>query len=250
MLLDSGGFTDVPTEAGDIRTRGLLEAMDAFGYRAVNVNERDLSMGYADLVKRLEGLSLRLISANIVKQGSHETVFEPYTIVEVKRPSGTVRVGVVGAVRNNPVWQKAGPAGTNLAILPPVPMIKKILPELRDKADLLVVLASMSKDDAHLLAQQIPEIDFVFGSFGGILSATEEIEGKTRIFYAGNQGKNIGETRVFLDPQRRASSSVTYLHALVAKYPEHPDGRTRIDAINAKIRAAVGPEAVAPPAQP
>lgn len=245
MLLDSGNFTDNPTEAGDIRTRGLLEAMHTLGYRVVNVGERDLAMGHADLLRRLEGIPLELVSSNIVKQGTRDPVFKPYTVIEVPSPKGPLRVGVMGAVRYNPVWQKAGPSGTNLAILPAPEMIRKILPEVRAKADVLVVLAGMSKDDAHNLAKQVPELDFIFGAYGGIVSAAEEVEGKTRIYYTGNQGKDLGETRCFVDAERRPASSVTYIHHLIAKYPEHPDGRAMIDAINAKIRAAVGPQAVA-----
>jgi len=97
VLLDSGNFSDNPTEAGDLRTATLLQTMKKLGYRAVNVGERDLNFGYDDFVKRTEGLGLSFISTNIVKQGTKEPIFPPYTVVEVKGTSGKkVRIGVLG----------------------------------------------------------------------------------------------------------------------------------------------------------
>jgi hypothetical protein len=52
VLLDSGNFSDNPTEAGELRTATLLQSMKKLGYRAVNVGERDA----------ISGRSLRCIS--------------------------------------------------------------------------------------------------------------------------------------------------------------------------------------------
>ena len=106
MLLDTGNFTDNPTEAGDLRTATLLLSMKDLGYKAINIGERDLTLGYDDFVKRTAGLGMKFLSTNIVKQGTKEPVFPPYAIIEVKGTSGkTVRVGVLGVDRYSPVWQ-------------------------------------------------------------------------------------------------------------------------------------------------
>jgi hypothetical protein len=56
VLLDSGNFSDNPTEAGDLRTATLLQAMKRLGYKAINVAERDLMLGYDDFIERTKGL--------------------------------------------------------------------------------------------------------------------------------------------------------------------------------------------------
>ena len=157
VLLDTGNFSDNPTEVGDLRTATLLQSMKALGYKAINVGERDLTLGYDDFVKRTEGLGLKFISTNIVKQGTKEPIFQPYVVFEVKGASGKpVRVGVLGVDRYSPVWQKAGPAGTNLGMAAPADMIATYLPELRAKSDVVVLLAALSKEDAHDLASGSP----------------------------------------------------------------------------------------------
>src|SRR5258705_11521397 len=46
VLFDSGNFSDVPTDKGDLRTATLLLSMKRLGYKAVNIGERDLTLGY------------------------------------------------------------------------------------------------------------------------------------------------------------------------------------------------------------
>jgi 2',3'-cyclic-nucleotide 2'-phosphodiesterase (5'-nucleotidase family) len=191
------------------------------------------------------------VSTNIVKQGTKEPVFAPYSLFEVKGTSGKpVRVGVFGIIRYSPVWQKAGPSGENLAVASPVEMIKTYLPEVRKKSDVVVLLASISKDDAHDLAKELPDLDLVVGAYGGIYSTVEENEGRVRIIYVGNQGKRIGESRVAVDASRRVADIVSYLHFLTARYPEDKAMAGVVAAVNARIaKPAEGP-GPAEPAKP
>jgi 2',3'-cyclic-nucleotide 2'-phosphodiesterase (5'-nucleotidase family) len=236
VLLDTGNFSDNPTEAGDLRTAALLQSMKKLGYKAINVGDRDLTFGYDDFVKRTEGLGLIFVSANIVKQGTTEAVFPPYTVIEAKGTSGKpVRIGVLGVDRYNPIWQKAGPAGTNLGMASPGDAIGTYLPELRAKSDVVVLLASISKEDAHDLAKRFQDIDLVLGAYGGIFNTVEENEGRVRIYYTGNQGKRIGESRVTLDPKRRVADVTSYLHFLTVRYPEDKAMQDAVTEVLAKI---------------
>jgi 2',3'-cyclic-nucleotide 2'-phosphodiesterase (5'-nucleotidase family) len=249
VLVDTGNFSDVPTETGDIRTATLLQAMKKLGYQAINIGERDLTLGYDDFVKRTEKLGMTFLSTNIVKQGTKDPIFTPYTVVEVKGASGKpVRVGVLGVDRYNPVWQKAGPSGSNLALAAPIDMLGRYLPEVRAKADVIVVLAALSKDDAHDLAKKFPDIDLLIASYGGISSTVEEPEGRVRVYYSGNQGKHVGESRLTVDGNRRVSDVNSYQHFLTVKYPEDKGMADTIAAVIAKIGKSDEPGAKKPQA--
>jgi 2',3'-cyclic-nucleotide 2'-phosphodiesterase (5'-nucleotidase family) len=243
VLLDTGNFSDNPTEVGDLRTATLLQSMKTLGYKAINVCERDLNLGYDDFTKRTEGLGMKFISTNIVKQGTKEPVFPPYTIVEVKGTSGKpVRVGVLGVNRYTPVWQKAGPTGTNLGLAAPSDMIATYLPEVRAKSDIVVLLAALSKDDAHELAKRFTDLDLILGSSGGVYNQVEETEGRVGIFYTGNQGKRIGESRINLDANSRVSEVTSYLHFLTMNYPEDKVMKDSIADVLAKMPRANPPK--------
>jgi 2',3'-cyclic-nucleotide 2'-phosphodiesterase (5'-nucleotidase family) len=236
VLLDTGNFSDNPTEIGDLRTATLLQAMKRLGYKAINVGERDLMLGYDDFMKRTEGLGMAFVSTNIVEQGTKDPVFPPSTVIQVKGTDGkTVRVGVLGVDRYTPVWQKAGPKGTNLAMAPPADMIATYLPALRAKSDIVVLLAAISKEDAHELAKQFQDIDLILGGYGGIYNTVEESEGRVGIYYTGNQGKRIGESRVTFDPASHAPEVTSYLHFLTAHYPEDKTMQDAIAGVLAKM---------------
>ena len=243
MLLDSGNFSDNPTEAGDLRTATLLQTMKKLGYKAVNVGERDLNFGYDDFVKRTEALGLTFLSTNIVKQGTKEPIFHPYTVIEVKGTSGKkVRIGVLGVDRYSPVWQKAGPDGTNLGMAAPADMIATYLPEVRAKSDFIVLLASLSKEDAHDLAKQFPTLDLVVGAYAGVFSTVDEIEGRVHVNFTGNQGKRIGESRVTFDAKREVSDVTSYLHFLTVRYPEDKAMQDAIAPVIAKTSKPEDPK--------
>jgi 2',3'-cyclic-nucleotide 2'-phosphodiesterase (5'-nucleotidase family) len=250
VLLDSGNFSDNPTEKGDLRTATLLQSMKRLGYRAVNIGERDLTLGYEDFITRTKGTGLSFVSTNIVKQGTKETVFDPYVVVTVEGTSRKpVRLGVMGVDRYSPVWQKAGPPGSNLAMAAPADMIAKVLPKVRAESDVVILLAALSKEDAHDLAIQFPEIDLILGAYAGVYSTVEEREGNTRIYYTGNQGKRIGESRVTLDASRRIKDVTSYMHFLTVRYPIDKAMDESIADVIAKTKAAAEPD-VAPVGAP
>jgi 2',3'-cyclic-nucleotide 2'-phosphodiesterase (5'-nucleotidase family) len=243
VLLDSGNFADNPTQAGDTRTAALLEGMAKLGYKAVNVGDRDLALGYDDFVQRTRGLGMPFISTNIVKQGTKTTVFPPYVIVEATGAGGKpLRIGVMGVIRYSPVWQKAGPAGENLGVAMPEEMVRFVLSEVRQKSDVVVLLAALSKEDAREIAKSLQDIDLILGSYGGIYSTQEEQEGRVRIVYTGNQGKRIGESRVTLDAKGKFDGAVSYIHFLTARYPEDKATAAAVAAVNAKLGKAPDPK--------
>lgn len=223
LLADTGNFSDNPTPGGAVKTRSLLEGMVRLGYQVANVGERDLTGGYDELIARAKGLPLKLVSSNLVRQDTKEPVFAPFTIVKVSGGKGRkeVKVGVLGVVRFNPVFQKAGPVGANVVIAPPLDALQKFVPKVRKQADVVVVLAALHKDDARALARSVPGIDFVLGAFANTISGTEdEVEGGTRLRYVGNQGKYVGESRVSLSPEGKVVSVSNYMHMLTARYPD------------------------------
>jgi 2',3'-cyclic-nucleotide 2'-phosphodiesterase (5'-nucleotidase family) len=221
-LLDSGNFTDTPTPQGITKTRALLTAMETLGYSVVNVGERDLRQGYAALLENVGERNFALVSANVVRNDTKETVFEPFVIVDARAPEGeaTERVGVIGVVRFNPIFRKPGPDGAELAIVHPVEPVKQAAAKLREQGvERIVLLAALHRDDAARIVGQVPEIDFVVGSYGGhFMTKEDRVDDGAWLFYSGNQGKRFGETRVYTEPGGEVSQR-TRMHLLSKMYP-------------------------------
>jgi hypothetical protein len=148
-----------------------------------------------------------------------------------------VSVGVLGVDRYSPVWQKAGQAESNLGMAAPADMLAKYLPEVRAKSDIVVLLAAISKEDAHDLAKRFTDIDLILGAYGGIISTVEEYEGRVAIYYTGNQGKRIGESRISLDASRHVGDVTSYMHFMTLNYPEDKAMKDAIADVIAKTKA-------------
>ena len=151
---------------------------------------------------------MTFISTNIVKQGTKDPVFSPYAVVEVKGTSGKhgARSACSGVDRYSPVWQKAGPAGTNLGMAAPADMIaRRTFRRFARKSDVVVLLAAVSKDDAHELAESSsrPRSDLRH------LCRVSQHDRRNRRPRArhlhGKSGKRVGETRVTLDDEAARS---------------------------------------------
>jgi len=243
LLLDSGNFSDNPTPTGDLKTAGLLQAMERLGYKVINVGERDIRMGYPDFARRTEGTPFKYVSANIIDRQTKEPVFDPHAVVEVAAPDGknTVRVGVIGAVRFNPVFLKSGPEGSNIVIDHPLARVKREIDALQKKnVDLIVLLAALHKKDALSMARELPEIDYVLGSYGGLVTPREEKAGDVTLLYCGNRGQRIGESRVFFDKDDRSTIEfqLNKLHVLSRVYPVDHD---MLNFLNSIPREAPAP---------
>jgi 2',3'-cyclic-nucleotide 2'-phosphodiesterase (5'-nucleotidase family) len=222
LLLDSGNFSDNPTADGILKTRTLLEAMKRLGYEVVNVGERDIRVGYDEFHRVTEGSPLRFVSANIVRQDTLEPIFEPHVVLEAVSVDGQHkrRVGIVGAVRYNPIFLKAGPGESSMVLAPPGERVKREVEVLRTKdVEAIILLAAMPKDDASRIAESVPGIDFVLGSYGGFHTEEPERYGGAALFYPGNRGQRVIEVRAFLGEQWRAESRV---HFLTREYKNDP----------------------------
>jgi len=196
----------------------------------------------------------RVVSSNVVRQDTQEPVFDPYGVVEAVSPDGSrkLRVGVIGATRYNPLFLKAGPEQSNMVIVKPVESVKRYIGEVRERSDVVVLLAALHKEEARRIVQAVPEIDFVVGSYGGIITTQDEKEGETWLLYSGNQGKRVGETRVYLDDSNGITSVATNLYLLSARYPANQPMLDFVERTHAEIKeleqAADGEAAAAPAA--
>jgi len=212
--------------------------MDRIGYQVVNVGERDVRMGFDEFEKRTAEAPFKFISANIIRQDTQETVFMPYVIVDALSPDGKQkrRVGVIGVLRFNPIFLKAGPEKSNIVIAQPTERVRAAVASLeQEEVDAIVLLAALNKTDAKRIIDEVPGIDYVLGSYGGIVTQRAELYGSTWLLYCGNRGQRVVETRVFLDAPEKGVSRV---HNLTRDYPHDQKMLDWVNAIPAARAAA------------
>jgi len=205
--------------------------MGRLGYAASNLAERELLFGYDLLQQQMRAATFPFLSANLVYQDSGETLTQPsiVRVAEITRPDGKkrkVRVGVLGLARMNPGLAQQTPDGRRIVTADPADAARKVLPGLRKKSDIVVALVTLDLEEAKSLAKEVPGIDLILGGYGATLSEAdvqrEAPAGKARILYAGNQGKKLGEVRVFIGEKGQPTRMDFELVTLGKMVPDDP----------------------------
>ena len=76
----------------------------------------------------------------------------------------------------------------------------------------------------------------------GVVAVVFQDEGRVAIYYTGNQGKRIGESRVNLDAKSRVADVTSYMHFLTAQYPEDKAMLDSIADVLAKLPRSEPPK--------
>lgn len=228
LWLDSGNFFDNPGAAGDIKTVSLVSAMDRMGYAATGIGEQDLALDPEHYDSLTAEASFARLSANLVRASNGEPVWEPFTLVE----SAGKKIGVLSLTRYNPAFARSLPDGDTVLVASPLESARRLLPRIREEADLVVLLANMPMDDSRLLVRQVKGIDLVLGAWDGKLSGGIPVrEGGTAIIYAGRLGQHLAEVRLHFREERQPDVEL-YMHGLDRFYPED-------EAMNTSVRATL-----------
>lgn len=121
----------------------LAVAMNQLPYAAATVGNHEFNYGLLNLSIYRQDINFPLVSANILGVDDRP-YFEPYVIKQV----GEVKVAVLGLTTPKiPVWEKKENI-PGLKFLDPVETARKYVPELRKKADVVVLLAHTGPEKA------------------------------------------------------------------------------------------------------
>lgn len=169
VYVDTGGAARGRSEYARAKFEAILQGEHELGIVAHNVGADELALGVDYLREVGQKIGVRFLASNI--QVDKKPPFEP--ILHLTRAGVRITLlgllddsyaGIVGGV-TDPGCDKQDDGDKNLEISPPEQTLRERLAsgELREKADLLVVLAYMPEDRLKELAEQFPEVDLFLG---------------------------------------------------------------------------------------
>lgn len=227
----------------------MLKAFSKFKLDVANFSHRDLLYGkvaldkekYESQVKETPMLG-EMISANIIPAVdiNKTAPLKPYVIREISgkrfgnKPS--LKVGFIGVTEP---W----PGGTTgFVVNEPVEKIKALLPEVRSKADIVVVLAYCTLGTSREIIKQNPDIDVLIAANSVAMPPPAQREGKTIVVYAVQQTKSLGELRLYLDDEGKVKDYLNRYVLLDTAIPDQEEAakivaeaKVDIDIVKAKV---------------
>ena len=170
----------------ELKAETIAQALKIMDYSIHNLGEMDLDMGLEVLAYLFPPGSVPLLSSN-VRLSSPFIEVAPYRVHEVAG-GGTVRrrIGFMGIL--SPALLGPPPAGVEL--ISPADALPPLIRELRDKVDVLVLLAHAPWEESLKLARDFPEFHLVASGHGED-HPTVVKEGNTWVFTPGIKGKHM-----------------------------------------------------------
>ncbi len=188
IIVDSGRmFQDprVDDDAEQVRMNSRLMARTyrRMGVQAVNVGDLELLQGIPFL-KDQASQGLNLISANLVDPSTKNRIFPPYFIFTIENR----RIAFLGLITSDLTSEIRRAMGDDAAVIDPIDTAQEMVAQLREKADVIVLLSCLGLDKERELIRKVPGIHFVMGGQEGRFLRTMLKEEETFIaqsYWAG-----------------------------------------------------------------
>jgi len=223
MLVETGYFlADERTTHGEIRAdlniknELILKAYDQYPVDVVNASSHDLAflskLLKTDLRTSAGGLPVikRLVSANTIADSAGALAPQPFIVREIPiAPKGAanqkpIRVAFVGLAELD------NQALSGLKVTDPIEAAKRVVPEARRRADLVVVLAHGRLDGMIRIAREVPGIDVVIAGTADMFTPPMRI-GETLLAFTPFETRFLGEIRFYRNDQGKFSTRERFI---------------------------------------
>jgi len=229
LIVDAGAFSRGVGEIGRIRSEYMVLGLDMLGYDVVNFAVQDLNNG-GEFIKNLNSRhKVKFISANIHYKDSGKLFAEPYTIVTLKRNSNNsgglkkIKVGVIGLCEQRPTLFSQALEEPMLESRNPVDAAKEYLSKLRNKCDLIVLLAHMNDNVLKQVLSQVVGVDVVVLGGGYYNKQADSKQDSVIIVKTQSLGKYAGQLLLTIDQNKHIVNHTVSATSLNDKIADHPD---------------------------
>jgi hypothetical protein len=181
----------------------IVRANEAMGLDVVNLGFRDLPYA-GSLLKpgaNVKPEKSSLISANVKAAGPDRVSPAPYVIKTVtgKRLPQPLRIAFIGLSDAAPDERKDQVAKSGFVIDDPLTAARAALDEVRDKADVTVIVGYLKLQTVNKLAMRNPDLDLIIAAEErGIVFDPKQVN-NTLVVYAAKETKHLGELRFYTD---------------------------------------------------
>ncbi len=200
LLVDAGDFAADPEPGESFFTDGLVEGMGRLGYAAAALGGRELAGGDALAGSLRSNPRLPVLAANLPEEERRRWGAKPLTVLE----AGGIRVGLFGMTGKlktdfrpgfRPLLEPAPPEGAP-PLLDYAETVERTVAALRERADVVVLLAQADLGKATELLREFPGIDVLVSSMPAYFGREPIEVGPSVMVFSGEQGQRAGRLRL------------------------------------------------------
>jgi len=161
-----------------------IELMNAMRFDALVLGNHEFDFGQEVLNKRISAAAFPVLGANVEGLDS----VKPFAILE----RGGIRVGIIGIVTEETPVATHPRNVSGLRFLSSAETVEKYVKELKNKADIIVVLSHIGHGADRMLAEKVKGIDVIVGGHTHTKVLKPVRIGDTLIVQAWEHGKALG----------------------------------------------------------
>jgi hypothetical protein len=244
--VDAGDFFGLAGAQDSLKSAFLVQAMGNLGYDVVTLGEREFDFGQQFLLDTFKKSKIDVVSSNLVYADSKKPFVKPYVI---KKMCGA-RVAFFGLIGKD-LKIRTLSSERALEVKDPVVTAKALLPELRKKADIVVLLSHIGLTEGQRLTLEAPGIDvMIFGHQPGLFREITKTNGVINA-RPGERGQYIPGIHLVVEDGKIASYDGDVV-TLDDKVPADDEMNRTVDEFNDAMnrRFAEAPSQDATPVQP
>jgi hypothetical protein len=235
LALFAGGVRVGKGDVNDQQTIALWKGYTAMGFNVATVSSEDLPD-----VEAMPAATQALLSlANVTKMNG-TAIASPVQYKTVTLRSGAkVVVAVIGLLGVSPYGTPPNPDNSP-AELPwkvssPAAALKALVPEVRKKADIVVVMLSGTRAPARQLAKDIPGIDIMIAGLEGNVDQVVEYVGPTALVQNPDRGRFAGHLGITLDKAKRPAGYTLKVVPMDSRLPDDPEMAQIVQAYRSRL---------------
>ncbi|MFC4601418.1 5'-nucleotidase C-terminal domain-containing protein [Cohnella hongkongensis] len=234
LVLDAGDTLHGQTIANLVKGESIVEILDILGIDAMVAGNHDFNYGHERLSELAEKASFPILAANVY-QADGTRLLEPYTI----RTVGDIRVAIFGLATPETLFKTHPNNVKGLTFADPVEEARKMVEELRSRADVIIALSHLGLDESSLetsrqVAEGVPGIDLIVDGHSHTVLEQGLKAGDTLIVQTGEYGNNLGVVELTIDDSKKVVNREARLIARSAA--DDIEAEASISAIIQKVK--------------
>jgi 5'-nucleotidase / UDP-sugar diphosphatase len=200
LLLDCGAVFDPQIDNAELH----LKAMGLMGYDALNLGSPELHFGKEFLERTHSQVSFPYVASNLFYGGSRLPWTREYIIKDV----GGIKVAILGILDPDDLKNiSRQDDAKGFEVIPPEAALNRLLPKVRGKADLVILLSQLDEVKNRALVEAARGVDVIVSSGRSSISYKEPFENTAVILHTGFEGMTLGLVTITLDDKRGFSVS-------------------------------------------
>jgi 2',3'-cyclic-nucleotide 2'-phosphodiesterase/3'-nucleotidase len=184
---------------------------------------------YRELMGRKD---LEVVSSNLtmVENGQEVPVGVPYKIVQ----RNGLDIGLIGLIGGTQFSGTKLPEGVEVRWSDPFEAAKRVVPEIRDQVDLVVLMSQMSHGDTDKLIQEVEGIDVALYGNNAPWREDAEMVGDTVTNATGTRGQYLGHLMLIIGPDGELVDYGAFNEQVIEPLPERSAMAEKVAALETK----------------